>query len=74
MSGGGTFFSSPLLTTSSLGPLPGRRRHYVHHPIQVGPEPAVPVALALHEFHEAPLLEKVQVALDGPWASGEPPR
>src|SRR5215213_9421562 len=75
MSGGGTFFSSPppATTTNALGPLPSRCRRYVHHPVDVGPEPAVPVALALHKLYEAPLLEKVQVALDGPWASGEPP-
>src|SRR5215217_6701501 len=73
MSGGGAFFSSPLLTTNSLGSLPGRRRRYMHHAIEVGPEPAMPVALALHKLYEAPLLEKMQVALDRPWASGEPP-
>lgn len=74
MSGGGTFFSSPLLTTNSLSSLPGRRRRYVHQAVEIGPEPTVPVALALHELEETLLLKKVQVALDRPWASGEPPR
>ena len=59
MSGGGAFFSSPPLATNYLGFLPGRRRRYVQHAINVGPEAAVPVALALHKLYEAPLLEKV---------------
>ena len=78
MSGGGTFFSSPpftpfTFTSGCLGSLPARHRRYVQHAIDVGPEAAVPVALALHKLYEAPLLEKVQVALDRPGASGEPP-
>ena len=77
MSGGKAFFSSPLLTTTtttSLGPLsPGRRYRYVHHSIEVGPKASMPVALALHELYKALLLEKVQVALDRPGATGEPP-
>ena len=73
MSGGGTFFSSPPFMLGCLGSLPGRHGRYVQHAIEVGPEPAVPVALALHELYKAPLLEKVQVALDRPGASGEPP-
>ena len=59
MSGGGTFFSSPPLASNSLGPLPSRGRRYVQHPVDVGPEAAVPVALALHKLYEAPLLEQV---------------
>ena len=79
MSGGGTFFSSPpftpfTFTSGCLGSLPARHGRYVQHAIDVGPEAAVPVALALHKLYEAPLLEKVQVALDRPGASGEPPR
>src|SRR5215211_4700173 len=79
MSGGGTFFSSPpftpfTFTSGCLGSLPARHRRYVQHAIDVGPEAAVPVALALHKLYEAPLLEKVQVALDRPGASGEPTR
>ena len=57
-----------------LDSLPARHGRYVQHAIDVGPEAAVPVALALHKLYEAPLLEKVQVALDRPGASGEPPR
>ena len=59
MSGGGTFFSSLPLASNSLGPLPSRRRRYVQQAVDVGPEAAVPVALALHKLYEAPLLEKV---------------
>ena len=79
MSGGGTFFSLPpffspfTFTSCCLGSLPGRHGRYVQHPVDVGPEAAVPVALALDKLYEASLLEKVQVALDRPGASGEPP-
>ena len=64
MSGGGTFFSSPpftpfTFTSGCLGSLPARHGRYVQHAIDVGPEAAVPVALALHKLYEAPLLEKV---------------
>src|SRR5215210_1855811 len=72
MSGGGAFLSSPFFATGPLGYLhPGRCSRYVHHPVDVGPEAPVPVAFALHELHEAPFLEQVQVALDGPRTSGE---
>ena len=73
MSGGGTFFSSPPFTIGCLGSLPGRHGRYVQHAIEVGPEPAVPVALTLHELYKVPLLEKVQVALDRPGAAREAP-
>jgi hypothetical protein len=64
MSGGGAFFSSPpftpfTFTSGCLGSLPARHGRYVQHAIDVGPEAAVPVALALHKLYEAPLLEKV---------------
>ena len=64
MSGGGTFFSSPpftpfTFTSGCLGSLPARHRRYVQHAIDVSPEAAMPVALALHKLYEAPLLEKV---------------
>ena len=41
------------------------------HPVDVGAEPTVPVALAFDKLDQALLLQEVQVALDGPWASGE---
>ena len=60
MSGGGAFFSSAPLATNSLSALPARRHcRYVQHAIDVGSEPAVPVALALHKLYEAPLLKEV---------------
>ena len=60
MSGGGTFFSSSPLATNSLSALPGRRHgRYVQHPVDVGPEATVPVALALHKLYEAPLPEQM---------------
>jgi hypothetical protein len=34
----------------------------------------MPIAFALDELDEALLLQEVQVALDSPRASGEPPR
>ncbi len=43
----------------------------MHHPVEVSPEPSVPVALALHELHEPLLLQEVQMALDGSRTSGE---
>ena len=76
MSGGGTVFSTPSTSESSTGgsggPLSGRRCRYMDDPVDVGPEPTVPVALALDELYEALLLEQMQVALYGPGASGEP--
>src|SRR5215210_6784219 len=76
MSGGGSFYSSSLFATISclLGSLTRRRSRYVQHTIDVGSESAVPVTFALDELYEALLLEKVQVALDSPRASREPPR
>jgi hypothetical protein len=44
----------------------------VHLPVEVSPEPTVPVALALDELDQALLLEQMQVALDSSRASGEP--
>ena len=72
MSGGGVFFTSPLFTISYLlDCLPGRSRRYMNHAVEVSAEAPVPIALALHELDQALLLQEVQVALDGPWASGE---
>jgi hypothetical protein len=75
MSGGRTFFTSPpFAITSCLSPLPGGRSRYVQHSIDVSPEATMPIAFALDELDEALLLQEVQVALDSPRASGEPPR
>src|SRR5215210_4287280 len=68
MSGGGGG-GTPLFR-----PPPGRGGgDDVQDPVEVGPEAAPPVAPALDELHQAPLLEQVQVALDRPGAPGEPP-
>src|SRR5829696_9301023 len=77
MSGGGAFFSSPPSifgsSDGSGGPLPGCRCRYVHYPVEISAEAPVPVAPALDELDQALLLQEVQVTLDRPGASGEPP-
>ena len=72
VSGGGPFFSLPLPARNLLHALPRLGRHYVNHPVDVGPKPPVPVALALDKLDEALLLEEVQVALDGSGGAGKP--
>ncbi len=72
MSGGGTFLSSSYLGLGFLGPSPSRSGRYVQHPVDVRAEAPMPIAPALDELYESPLLEEVKVSLDGSGASGEP--
>ena len=64
--------SSPSFATGRLCPLPSCRCRYVNQSVEIGSEPAVPVAPALDELYETLLLQEVQVTLDRPGASGEP--
>ena len=64
MSGDGTFRSSPpfthfTFTNGCVSSLPASHGGYMQHEIDVGPKPAVPVALAFNELYEAPILKKV---------------